>query len=210
MRRGAGTRRMDGRGEERIRSFVAVDLDAAVLDNLRRLQAELTRVPADVRWVRPGGMHVTLKFLGAVAPSLLAQVHAALRETLREVAAMTLAVRGLGAFPAMRRPRVVWAGLVGDGLAELAARVEAALAPLGFAAEGRAFTPHVTLGRVNGTRGWPALAEVIERHREDDFGTTVVNAVAVYRSLLHPEGAQYAVLWTVPLASSIVNDSRLG
>lgn len=196
--------------EERIRSFVAVDLDRPVLETLQTLQAELKATHADVRWARPSGMHVTLKFLGAVVPSLLERVHAAVRGVSRDQPPFTIRAHGLGAFPTMRRPRVVWAGLAGEGLASLAGRVERALVPLGFPAEKRDFTPHVTLGRVGSMRGWPALAEILDRHREDEFGTTAIGAVVVYGSTLHPEGAQYSVLWSIPLGSSMVNDSRLG
>lgn len=203
MWRGAGRVQMRTagaeRGGERIRSFVAVDIDPSVLEAARRLQAELATCGADVRWVRPAAMHLTLKFLGPVAPAHLERVHAAVRDAVHDIPALAISARGLGAFPSLQRPRVVWAGLAGDGLAELAARVEAALVPLGFAAEVRGFTPHVTLGRVGSLRGWPRLAEVLEVRRDDEFGPTAVRAVTIYRSTLHPEGAQYAVLWTIPL-----------
>lgn len=214
MRRGVGKERegtvVGDRGGERIRSFVAVDLDPSVLDALRRLQAELAATRADVRWVRPAGMHLTLKFLGPVTPAHLDRVHGALREALRDRPALTMMARGIGAFPSLRRPRVVWAGLAGDGLGDLARCVEATLEPLGFAAEGRELTPHVTLGRVNSMRGWPALAAVIDRHKADELGCTAVGAVIVYRSVLHRDGAQYSVLWSIPLGSSIANNSQLG
>jgi len=192
------------RGGERIRSFVAVDLDPQVLEALSHLQAELAACGADVRWVRPGGMHLTLKFLGPVLPADLERVHAALRDAVRGRAPLTVATRGLGAFPSWQRPRVIWAGLAGDGLVELATTVETALVQLGFAAEARGFAPHVTLGRVNSQRGWPRLAAVLDTHREDDFGSTSVGAVRIYRSVLHPEGAQYSVLWAIPLNADAV------
>src|SRR5690349_12357716 len=100
---------------ERIRSFVAVDIAAPVRAALRALQAELAEAGADVRWVRAEGIHVTLKFLGAVEAARLERVHAVLRDILRAHPALHLRVRGLGAFPSLRRPRVLWTGLHGDG-----------------------------------------------------------------------------------------------
>ena len=182
-----------------IRSFVAIDVEPAVRAALRSLQTEFIDTHADVRWVRPEGLHVTLKFLGAVEPARLEAVHTALVAALANQAALRLAVRGLGAFPSWRRPRVVWVGLDGEGVAELAACTEQTLTGLGFAAEGRPFTPHLTLGRVNSLRGWPRLEELIKTHLEDDFGTSRIDAVTVYRSTLQPGGATYTSLWTIPL-----------
>jgi 2'-5' RNA ligase len=182
----------------RIRSFVAVDLEAPVVAALQTLQAELAAVKADVRWVRPAGLHVTLKFLGAVEASVLERVRAGLVEVARCQTPLFLRVRGLGAFPSLRRPRVLWVGLDGAGLVELAAQVDERLAPLGFAREKRPFTPHVTLGRVNGLRGWPRVEEVFKAHLADDFGASAVGAMTVYRSTLRPDGAVYTALWTIP------------
>src|SRR5262249_50328419 len=109
---------------------------------------------------------------------------------------------GLGAFPSLRRPRVLWAGLNGPGLPELAGRVDAALTPLGFPAEQRAFAAHVTLGRVNSLRGWPSLEAIFKAHVDDDFGGSDIDAVTVYRSTLQRGGAIYTPLWTIPLSGN--------
>jgi 2'-5' RNA ligase len=182
-----------------IRSFVALDLDAPVLARVRTLVAALAGAGADVHWVRPAGLHITLKFLGAVEPARLERVHAAVQREASSHPVLRLQVRGLGAFPSLHRPRVIWAGLSGDGVVELALGVERALEPLHFAAAERPFTPHVTLGRVRSLRGWLRLAAALATHADDDCGTTVVSAVVLYRSTLHPEGAVYTPLWTIPL-----------
>jgi 2'-5' RNA ligase len=182
-----------------IRSFVAIDVEPAVRAALGALQAELAAVRADVRWVRPDGLHVTLKFLGAVAPDRLDAVRAGLALALAGQPALRVRVGGLGAFPSWRRPRVVWVALAGDGLSALAARVEAALSALGFPAESRPFTPHLTLGRVNSPRGWPALEALLKAHLQDNFGGSRVDAVTLYRSTLQAGGAVYTPLWTIAL-----------
>ena len=182
-----------------IRSFVAVDLDAPVRQAVDDLQSELRRINADVRWVRSEGLHVTLKFLGSVDPARLERVHATLAADLHDQPALYVAVRGLGAFPNWRRPRVVWVGLHGEGLVALAARVDGVLAPLGFEREHRAFTPHLTLARVNSLRGWPQLEEGCKSHLDDDFGVSDIGAVTVYRSTLQRGGAVYSPLWTIAL-----------
>jgi RNA 2',3'-cyclic 3'-phosphodiesterase len=182
-----------------IRSFIAVDLDAPVRQAVNVLQGELRRINADVRWVRPEGLHVTLKFLGSVDPGRLERLHAALASSLRDQPALQVRVRGLGAFPDWRRPRVVWVGLHSVGLAVLAALVDGALGPLGFERERRAFTPHLTLARVNSLRGWPPLEEACKAHLDDDFGASDIGAVTIYRSTLQRGGAVYAPLWTIAL-----------
>jgi len=184
---------------ERIRSFVAIDVAPPVLKALQELRAELAGHKADVRWVRPEGLHATLKFLGYVDAPRLEKVHAALEAAVHTHAALRVRVQGLGVFPTLRRPRVLWVGLEGDGLAELAASVDAALAPLGFERERRGFTPHITLGRVNSLRGWPRIEEDFKAHLADDFGDSDVSAVTIYQSTLGRDGAVYSPLWTIPL-----------
>ncbi len=187
----------------RIRSFVAVDLAAPVRASLRQLLAELAQLRCEVRWVRGEGLHVTLKFLGWVDPARLELVRTTLATALSGRPTLRVRARGLGAFPSWRQPRVLWVGLEGDGLPELAACVEAAMCRLGFESEGRAFTPHVTLGRVNGTRGWSRVEEHVKAHLSDDFGVSIVDGVTIYRSVLRPDGAVYTPLWTIPLGRNM-------
>jgi RNA 2',3'-cyclic 3'-phosphodiesterase len=197
-----------------IRTFIAVDLDPAVRRRLVELRRELSRADADVRWVREQGLHCTLKFLGGVEQEKLEQVHAALCTALMRVAAVSVQARGVGVFPNAQRPRVVWVGLEDEptapggpaGSAErisaLAAAVERALVPVGFAAEERPFRAHVTLGRVRGKSGWSRLAESMRERESEAFGATRVDRVVVYRSDLGSTGSTYTPLWTIGLAES--------
>jgi len=184
---------------ERIRSFIAVDLAESVRAAISALQRDLAGAGADVRWVRSEGMHVTLKFLGAVEAPRLERVYAAVATALGAEPALHVRARGVGAFPSLRRPRVLWVGLHGDGLAALAARVDAAVIPLGFTPEDRGFTPHVTLGRVNSRRGWETLHGRIAAHLDADFGDSDIDAVTIFRSTLRPAGSVYTVLWKISL-----------
>jgi 2'-5' RNA ligase len=185
--------------DEQIRSFIAVDLAPQVRTALLDMCKELAGAGADVRWVRADGLHVTLKFLGPVQHSRLQRVRDQLAAVLVGQPRLHLEVRGLGAFPSLHRPRVLWAGIIGDGLAELARRARAALDELGFEAEKRAFQPHVTLGRVRSMRRWERLEALMKSHLEARFGESHVDAVIVYRSTLRPDGAVYNPLWTIPL-----------
>lgn len=173
-------------------------------DDLRaRLAAEVDRLrplARDVAWVATANLHLTLKFLGAVDAARLDAVRAALGGAGGPP--FDLVLRGLGAFPSATRPRVLWAG-AGGGHAEaaaLAGRLEAALAPLGFAPEGRPFSAHVTLGRVREPRRNPPLADALTAAADRELGRLRVDRFALMRSDLSPRGARYTELATVSLS----------
>ena len=155
---------------------------------------------ADVAWVAPANLHVTLKFLGQVEEARVSALADALRTALVDQRAVDVAVRGLGAFPSPTRPRVLWAGLedATGGMTALAQRVDVCCARLGFPAETRDFAAHVTLGRVREARRQPALADVLARPA--DFGRLRVERVSLMRSELSPRGARYSELFAAPLA----------
>ena len=127
-----------------IRSFVAVLLEGAVRGELAAAIERLRPVSRDVAWVNPGNIHLTVKFLGNVDRDRLDPIVAALTGALGEAGAFDATIRGLGAFPSLARPRVIWAGVTeGAGaMVEAARRVDEALAAVGFPREARPFSPH--------------------------------------------------------------------
>ncbi len=159
--------------------------------------ARLRGLSRSVAWTVPENLHITLKFLGPIEITQRALVATALARVAVGVPAFTITLRGLGAFPSLTRPRVIWGG-VHDGahaLTALADAVERVLMPLGFAAEER-FAPHVTLGRVRQPRRDPALAEALALAATRDFGAVHVDRIALMRSALSPKGARYDELAT--------------
>ena len=190
-----------------MRCFIAVDLSDEVRSTLDSTQGRLrARAPkADLRWVDSAGMHLTLQFLGEVSDGLLADVRRALATAATSVSPLELACRGLGAFPGLARPRVVWAGIrgaVGD-LSRLAAACQRACEPLGFVPEKRPFQGHVTLARVRSPRGFGPLARVIESAADDDFGAWTATEVVLYRSHLRRTGSIYEALDRVPIGHAV-------
>src|SRR5271168_3748840 len=136
-----------------MRLFIALDFPDAVRRALRELIARLKPESAGARWVRPEGMHVTLKFLGETGEEKLVPLKAALAK-IHSAEPVDMHFRGLGFFPNERRPRVIWCGVEATpNLADLAGAVESALEPLGIPRETRAFTPHLTLARFNSPEG---------------------------------------------------------
>ena len=155
-----------------------------------------------VAWVAPQNFHITVKFLGGIDEERVPTIVEAVRAATAGHRAFTLEIRGLGAFPAPTRPRVLWAGVTegAAALIALAGAVDAALAALGFEREARAFTAHVTLARVREPRRVPPLADAIDRAGAQRFGGPLIDHVALVRSDLSPRGARYTPLATIPLA----------
>ena len=183
-----------------IRAFLAIQPAEDVLRNLESLQIEFGDTGADVRWVRAEAMHLTLQFLGEVRENELPAIERGLAEALREQAPVEIECRGLGVFPNQKRPRVVWVGLHGAGLARVAERAETVLSPLGFPPEEREFTPHITLGRIRSTRGWEQLQRVLKVSADRSLGSSRIDHATLYRSELRPDHAVYTALATFPFA----------
>jgi len=181
-----------------MRLFVALDIPDAVRRALRELIARLKPKCADARWVRPEGMHVTLKFLGETDAAKLDSIKAAL-SPLRSDRPVDLDFRGLGFFPNEFHPRVIWCGVKGSSnLVTLAASVDAALQPLGFSAESREFSPHLTLARFDSHKGLDTLVRAANNLSSYDFGSARQSEFYLYQSVLKRGGAEYTRLATFP------------
>lgn len=189
---------------ETIRTFIAVPLSQNVVDELTNLTRKMRSVSREVKWVRPESIHLTLKFLGHLTPDQLQEVYNGMEEVLSTpVNSFSLKTSRLGAFPHWNRPRVLWVGIGGpglDALRNLQQHIERALAHRGFDAGERAFSPHLTVGRIK-TRKKPH--PVIRAFQEYTFPELefTVNRVEVMRSVLKPGGAEYSVLETYGLAA---------
>lgn len=190
-----------------IRSFVAIELPAearawcqAAIERARR---GLGPTASAVRWVNPDGIHLTLKFLGAVPTDQLTALIDQLRIALASQASFTLSIGGLGVFPGPRAPRVLWVSIMGDleALGACQQRVESATAPLGFPSEKRAFTPHLTFGRVRETATPEQRAAIGALPAAWPPGTSApfqVTSASLMQSHLGPGGARYSQLAELP------------
>jgi RNA 2',3'-cyclic 3'-phosphodiesterase len=185
-----------------MRTFIAIPLPEGARSTLSQIQDGLRATGADVRWTAVPSIHLTLKFLGEIDPGLVAQLALSLKDATRGEAPFSLAIGGVGAFPNLRNPRVVWCGIEGemDRLHVLQKRVEEACSGLGFAPEDRPFSPHLTLGRVKGSRSLPRLLDCIR------IGSPLrtelqVGQLHIYKSTLTPAGAIYSVLERIDLVA---------
>jgi 2'-5' RNA ligase len=189
-----------------VRCFAALqlapDTRQAVAEEIDRLRP-LGRA---VGWVPAANLHLTLRFLGEQPDDARDGLGEALAEAASAAAPFPLAFRGVGGFPGLERPRILWAG-VHEGAREaraIQARLEAALEARGFGREARPWHPHLTLGRVFDPRRWtrdagPELRAALGRALTRPSPPTLVQAIALVRSQLSPAGARYTVLVEVPL-----------
>jgi 2'-5' RNA ligase len=187
-----------------VRLFVALEIPAAVRDNLAAQIKELRDLSTKVadkrpRWVRRENLHVTLKFIGEVSPVKLDGIRGAL-STARSDTPVNLQFHGLGFFPNEQHPRVLWAGLdASANLTSLAGDIDSALESQGIARERRAFTPHLTLARIEPPGLHEKLRAAIQDNRTREFGSFQTREFHLIESKLKPSGAEYTTLASFPL-----------
>ena len=176
-----------------VRLFVAVNLPEVLRASLWSASEPLRAAGYPVRWVQAEGLHLTLKFLGEVAVSREAQILAAVDSAVRGAKPFSLGLDGLGAFPTVARPRVLWIGCeAAPPLELLQHRIEQAFAEIGFPVEGRPFHPHLTLGRARRDARPREFAGLERTLTElDVHGELLVSSIDLMESVLHSSGARY-------------------
>ncbi len=201
-----------------IRAFVAVELDAALRSSIARTQDHLKQalakaIPAvRLQWVRPESMHLTIKFLGSIEERRVSEIQQALSSALHGQLPFTVEVGGVGVFPDLRAPRVLWLGLSGQSgpenascdrqdIRQLAAAVDRALGAIGFLPEDRPFQPHLTLARIKerSREVGKALQDLGLLKPALLVGRLEVEAVSLMKSDLKPSGVVYTKLWELLL-----------
>lgn len=173
---------------------MAIELDDACRAALAELVRRLREAAAGVRWVRPGGLHLTLKFIGELAEADLPHAVECLAEAASGVSPFVMAVRGIGGFPAGGRPRVVHVGVREESgeLLRLQEAVESVLwREMGLAREKRRYAPHITVGRVRDRRACPTTEEMAGLLESQDCGRVQVDSFVLMKSDLRPDGAVY-------------------
>ncbi len=186
-----------------MRCFVAIELPEAVRGALQDLQQRLASLDRAVRWTAPEHIHLTVKFLGEVRDAELARVCQAVSSAVARTRVMELQFQGTGCFPPRGSERIVWAGLPSppEELLECQRAVEAAVAPLGFPPENRAYSPHLTIGRVRQADRRLNIRGVVREQDAFVAPAFVVRELVVFQSLLGPGGARYVPLARVGLGS---------
>jgi len=179
-----------------IRSFLAVELPKAIQKKIEEIQGDLKSSRADVRWVSPEKIHLTLKFFGNIEESKVEPIVKSIEAPIQNTTPFLLSARGIGAFPNLKNPRVIWMGLTNgkENIISLQQRLEVLFEQMGFQAEDRSFHPHLTLGRVKSSRGKEELVRRMEKYKEEEFGDFQVEGVIFFKSDLRPSGPIYTPL----------------
>ena len=181
-----------------MRAFIAVDLPAELRVELGRWQEKLRKSARGARWVRPEGIHLTLKFLGEISSAQVIEVSKIL-STLPRIAPFEIHFKGFGFFPHAGRPRVLWVGIEPcPTLEALAAQVDKSLETVGVARDQRAFKPHLTLARFRVPRPQPEIEEAISTNGPTVLGPITVREFFLFESILRSQGAEYRKLARFP------------
>ena len=191
-------------GKQALRTFIAFKPPEDIIRRIDALQKQLRAEGVGARWVKPANIHLTLKFLGDTDPAREADIRTAMQAAVADQAPLELATAGLGGFPRLARPRVLWQAVMGDSerLQVIQQSLEAHLAPCGFRPERRPFRAHLTIGRVRNPKRWrPEETAVLKGMQDLPPQPFTVDTLTWYQSRLEPGGAVYTALARVPLSA---------
>ena len=180
---------------EHIRSFIAFDIEnEQVIDRLASVQKLLIETGADLRPVAPQNIHVTLRFLGDIIPATVDKLHEAMKSV--KFTPFVIQIKGLGVFPSLNYPRVVWAAMINgtEQLKSIFSQLEPHIRALGFGADAYGFSPHLTIARVRSGTNKQRLAEFVTREADYEFGTIKADCLRLKRSQLSPKGPTYSTI----------------
>lgn len=179
-----------------IRSFIAIELGPEIKAELEALIRKLRDSDTDVKWVKPENMHLTLKFLGNIPPDTIEDVKKILDKAGMGSSHFKMGLSGVGAFPGLSYPRVIWVGIGegGDEAKKIHSLLEEGLEGLKFEREQRPFFPHLTIGRVKSTKKKEALASAIEGLKFRPGISQKVEGLTLFQSTLTPKGPIYTPL----------------
>ena len=180
---------------ELIRSFIAFDINnQSVLQRFTDVQGLLIKTGADLKLVEPKNIHITLRFLGDISPNMVDSIDESMKKV--SFSAFDSEVRGLGVFPDLRYPRVVWAGIRkgANELRNVFEQLEPNLRQLGFRPDPKGFSAHLTLARFKTGRNKSELARCIQDSADFDFGVVRADCLRLKKSVLTPKGPIYSTL----------------
>ena len=180
---------------EAIRSFIAFDIEnEAILKRMTDVQNLLAKTNADLKLVEPKNIHVTLRFLGNITTSTVEKIYDEMKKV--QFIPFDVKIHGVGAFPDLHYPRVLWAGITqgADQLRSIFTQLEPRLQGLGFAPDSKGFSPHLTIARVKSGRNKAELARLMTENADYEFGVLRAECLRLKRSDLTPKGPIYSTL----------------
>lgn len=182
----------------RFRSFISVDMEPT--DALSQLLEGLRSADADLKVVKPGNLHVTLKFLGDIDETAIDGISERMARSADGLQPFTVIMKGMGAFPSLSNIRVIWVGLENaEGLSSMAERLDTSLREIGFERDKKGFRPHLTVARARSPRGVAGLQHLMNSNVATDFGSSEVDRMVLKKSVLTPKGPIYSDIREIPL-----------
>ncbi len=192
----AGFNRKGNRKINTIRTFIAFNLPEQIISHIRTVQNSIKSHGFKASWVVPENIHLTLKFVGNTNKADVEKIGRTMSDTVSEYSPISLAAKGLGVFPSIKRPRVIWIGLKGQTslLIELQKKLDENLEQIGFPRENRPFKAHLTLARIKGDIDSKKLLDAIKESGDLESETFIAGNITLFKSDLKPTGAVYTKL----------------
>lgn len=191
---------------DNLRTFIAIDIPGNILSEIRELQEGIKDYGFKIRWVRPESIHLTLKFLGDIKAVKINEIAEAISKTVVRYTPISLQAKGVGVFPGIKRPQVLWVGLAGqlEPLVSLQKTLDENLETIGFPMEKRPFKGHLTMGRMKAKIDVKKFGDVLMTFRSFESEAFTADRIILYKSELKPSGAVYTELASVSLGKGQV------
>jgi 2'-5' RNA ligase len=179
-----------------IRVFVAIEINSEIKNELSGYLNKLKGTGADVKWVSPENIHLTLKFIGYIEKEALINMNKVISDALSSIEPFSISIGNIGAFPSLNKPRVVFVGVQerGNNLLKIYERLDKGVEPLGIKKESRKYVEHITLGRVKSQKNISKLKNTLNSGTECYFGCEKVTSLSLIQSRLTPAGPFYTRL----------------
>jgi len=187
-----------------IRTFIAFKLPKNIISSIRKIQEDIKSYAFKVRWVNPEKIHLTLKFLGNINYTDIGKVSESIINTVNSHAPISLAVKGAGVFPGIKRPYVIWVGITGEikKLTGIQNDIEENLEKLGFPREKRPFKGHLTFGRIKGKINPKKLLDAMKEIEKFESELFIADKIFLFKSDLKSTGSVYTELKSISLTAS--------
>ncbi|MBF0099842.1 MAG: RNA 2',3'-cyclic phosphodiesterase [Desulfobacterales bacterium] len=189
--------------DNELRLFIAMVLPESIIAEIADIQRQLKRYHHDIRWVQPKNIHLTIKFLGDVNVSKVDSIIDAIKCSVGYMSPIQIQAKGIGMFPGLKNPKVLWIGLSGDiiQLKQYHNRLEDLLVPLGFAKEDRPFKAHLTIGRIKNKMPINQAQDILRQFETYTSPLFLFDRIVLFKSDLRPEGPLYKPMDVATIAS---------
>lgn len=181
---------------QNLRLFLAIDIPSNIREELTKIQSQFKSLDLDASWVRPGNIHLTLKFLGNTEPEKIPQIVEVMNTCVNSIGPFSLSLTKIGGFPNLNRPRVLWVGLADSqgSLVSAQKNIDRNLSRLGYDTDNKPFFPHLTLARFKSPKGGQEIKHKIASFNMDENKPFTITSIKLYKSELTPRGAIYTSL----------------